>query len=200
MTTIALCGRKLTGMPRIATKRQRATIDYRPPGTISRSDYLRGGSDAAFRETIYSLVQCVGRLLTCREAFGRSLGLTASQYAVLIGVAYRQGNDGVSIRDLSEHVAVAPTHVTTEVGRLVRKGLLIKRPSIADRRSVLVSLSQRGETAVAAVAPFVRSINDLLFEDISLADLDVCRRVARTLFRNSDHVLVELRRHDRDPE
>jgi DNA-binding MarR family transcriptional regulator len=187
-------------MTRIATERQRVTLDYRPPATISRSDYLRGGSDEAFRETIYALVQCVGRLLTCREAFGRFLGLTASQYAVLMGVAYRQGNDGVSVRDLSEHVAVAPTHVTTEVGRLVRKGLLIKRPSSSDRRSVLISLSRRGETAIAAVGPFVRSINDLLFEDISLADLDICRKVARALFRNSDRVLPELRRrrYDRD--
>jgi DNA-binding MarR family transcriptional regulator len=95
---------------------------------------------------------------------------------------------------LSEHIAVAPTHVTTEVGRLVRKGLLIKRPSSSDRRSVLVSLSRRGETAIADVAPFVRKINDLLFENISLTELDTCRKVSRALFRNSEQVLVELRR------
>src|SRR5690348_17818330 len=162
--------------------RRVATPDYHPPHTISRSDYLRGESDADFRETIYALVQCVGRLLTCREAFGRSLGLTASQYAVLMGVAYRQGDEGVTVRDLSEHIAVAPTHVTTEVGRLVRKGLLNKRPSNSDRRSVLVSLSRRGETAMAEVAPLVRDINDLLFEGISLTDFDIFLPVSRVLF------------------
>jgi DNA-binding MarR family transcriptional regulator len=174
------------------------TANYKPPLTISRSDYLRGGSDSAFRETIYALVQSVGRLLTCREAFGRSIGLTASQYAVLMGVAYQQGRDGVSVRDLSEHIALASTHVTTEVGRLVRRGLLIKRPSSSDRRSVLVSLSHRGEAAIVEVAPFVRAINDLLFEDISPEDLETGKRLARTLFRNSDHVLVELRRRNRE--
>lgn len=183
---------------RATTKKRESTApNYKPPHTISRSDYLRGESDAEFRETIYALVQCVGRLLMCREAFGRSLGLTASQYAVLMGVAYRQGDAGVTVRDLSEHIAVAPTHVTTEVGRLARKGLLIKRPSSSDRRSVLVSLSRRGEIAIADVAPFVRKINDLLFESVSLSDLDTCRKVSRALFRNSDQVLVELRQRQR---
>jgi DNA-binding MarR family transcriptional regulator len=181
---------------KVMKKKQQTTMPaYKPPHTISRSDYLRGGSDAEFRETIYALVQCVGRLLTCREAFGQSLGLTASQYAVLIGVAYRQGAEGVNIRDLSQHIALAPTHVTTEVGRLVRKGLLAKRPSATDGRSVLISLSARGRTAISDVAPFVRSINDSLFEDVLLSDLDSCRKVVRLIFRNSDNVLSELRRH-----
>ncbi|MGA7429307.1 MAG: MarR family transcriptional regulator [Xanthobacteraceae bacterium] len=176
----------------------RPRAPYQPPITVSRSDFLRGGSDAAFREAIYALVQGVGRLLTCREAFGRALDLTASQFAVLFGVAYQQGRDGVTVKDLSEHIALAPTHVTTEVGRLVGLGLLIKRPSVTDRRSVLVSLSRHGEKAVAEVAPFVRNINDLLFKDISAEDLETTKRVARAVFRNSDHALVELRRRSRE--
>ncbi len=180
-------------------KRSAGAPRYQPPLTISRRDYLRGGSDAAFREAIYALVQGAGRLLTCREAFGRSLNLTASQFAVLMGVAYRQGRDGVTVGQLSGHIALAPTHVTTEVGRLAARGLLIKRPSASDRRSVLVSLSRAGEKAVAEVAPFVRAINDLLFEGISAADLEITKTVARALFRNSDRVLLELRRRSRAP-
>jgi DNA-binding MarR family transcriptional regulator len=182
----------------MSKKRQPAPAAFKPPLTISRADYLRGGSDASFRESIYAIVQAVGRLITCREAFGRALDLTASQFAVLFGVAYQQGHDGVTVKDLSEHIALAPTHVTTEVGRLVALGLLTKRPSSSDRRSVLVSLSRAGEKAVFEVAPFVRQINDLLFQDISPADLEATKRVARTLFKNSEHVLVEFRRRNRE--
>jgi DNA-binding MarR family transcriptional regulator len=171
---------------------------YRPPLTISRPDYLRGGSDEVFREAIYALVQGVGRLLTCRKAFGRSLGLTASQFAVLMGVAYQQDRDGVTIGQLSAHIALAPTHATTEVGRLAARGLLIKKASTSDRRSVLVSLSRAGEKAVAEVAPFVRAINDLLFDGIVAKDLETAKKVARALFRNSDHVLIEFRRRSRE--
>lgn len=179
-------------------KRSAGAPRYRPPLTISRRDYLRGGSDAAFREAIYALVQGAGRLLTCREAFGRSLDLTASQFAVLMGVAYRQDRDGVTVGQLSAHIALAPTHVTTEVGRLAARGLLIKKPSASDRRSVLVSLSRAGEKAVAEISPFVRAINDVLFDGISSKDLETTKKVARALFRNSDHALVEFRRRVRE--
>src|SRR3984885_7664396 len=102
---------------------------YRPPVTISRKEFLGRGSDSEFRRSIYAMVQSVGRLLTCRDAFGKELDLTPSQFVVLMGVAHAQGSEGVTIRELAEHVALASTHVTTEVGRLERVGFLTKQPS-----------------------------------------------------------------------
>jgi len=166
---------------------------YRPPRTISRRDYLRGGRDDWFREAVYTTVQALGRLLACREAFGRALDLSAVQFAVLMGIAYRQGRAGVSIGELARHVALAPTHVTTEVGRLIRAGHLIKRPNPADGRSVLVSLSRRGELAVARVAPLVRQVNDVLFTGIAAPELDAVAAALRRIVVNSELALADLR-------
>ncbi|HEV2570246.1 MAG TPA: MarR family transcriptional regulator [Beijerinckiaceae bacterium] len=171
---------------------------YKPPLTISRSDYLRNGSDRLFRESIYAMVQCTSRLLACRDAFGNDLSLTASQFAVLMGVAYRQNSEGVTIKELAEHVALASTHVTTEVGRLERKGLLLKRQNAADRRSVHVSLSTKGEEAIAHVSPLVRMVNDTLFEGIDPEALETARQVARQLILNSDEALAKVRRRRRE--
>src|SRR5215467_10289335 len=110
---------------RCAASRRRPR-EFAPPPTVSHAALLVAGNDVAFRETLYLMVLAFSRLTACREAFGRALGLTGSQFAVLFGAAYRQGHDGVSIRQLAEHVRLASTHVTTEVGRLVRKGLLVK--------------------------------------------------------------------------
>lgn len=170
---------------------------FRPPRTISRRDYLRSGGDDWFREVIYATVEALGRLLACRNAFGRALGLTASQFAVLMGAAFRQGATGVSIRDLARHVALAPTHVTTEVGRLIRRGYLAKRPSPTDRRSVLVSLTARGERAITGVAPLVRGTNDILFQDVAPKDLEVVSRTMRRITSNSVLALAEVRRRER---
>jgi DNA-binding MarR family transcriptional regulator len=168
---------------------------YRPPLTISREDFLAGGSDAGFRSSIYTMVQCVGRLLVCRDAFGRELELTPSQFAVVMGVAHTQGDDGVTIRHLAEYVALAPTHVTTEVGRLESAGFLTKRQSDTDRRSVRVSLLPHAETEIARVAPFVRRVNDLLFRGIDVRSLGIAGQVARKLILNSEMALAEIRRH-----
>jgi DNA-binding MarR family transcriptional regulator len=168
---------------------------YRPPATISREDFIVGGSDASFRSAIYTLVQCVSRLLSCRDAFGRELDLTPSQFAVLMGVAHAQGDGGVTIRELAEHVALAPTHVTTEVARLENASLLTKRQSDTDRRSVHVSLLPGAEAEIARVAPFVRQVNDILFRGIDAKSLGVAHQVARQIILNSEMALAEIRRH-----
>ena len=155
--------KKKTGNNRSTSGLPRRGKEFVPPVTITLPPLLKSGGDVAFRETLYLMVLAFGRLYTCREAFGRSLGLTASQFIVLIGTAYRQGSEGVSIRGLADHTQLAATHVTTEVGRLIGKGLLTKQASTSDRRSVLVRLTPKGEAAIRAVNPLLRRVNDLLF-------------------------------------
>ena len=167
---------------------------YRPPVTISRKEFLIAGSDVEFRRSIYAMVQCVGRLLACRDAFGKELNLTPSQFVVLMGVAHAQGASGVTIRGLADHVSLASTHVTTEVRRLEEAGLLVKRPSPDDKRSVRVFLHPRGEKEVTRIAPFIRLINDVLFADIDPGALKTTQHVARQLILNSESALAEIRK------
>jgi DNA-binding MarR family transcriptional regulator len=167
-----------------------------PPLTVSHPAMLVSGGDVAFRETLYSMVLAFSRLIACREAFGRALALTGSQFAVLVGTAYRQGRDGVSISALAAHVQLAPTHVTTEVGRLVHKGLLAKRVNRCDRRGVLVTLSPEGEAAVRNISPFLRRINDLLFQEIGRKELAAVTRFMRVFLRNGEEALAEIRRRE----
>src|SRR3954454_5146802 len=141
-----------------------------PPATITLPPMLKSGGDVAFRETLYLMALTFGRLHTCREAFGRALGLTASQFIVLIGTAYQQGSEGVSIRALSDHTQLAATHVTTEVGRLIDKGLLTKQANPQDRRAVLVRRPPKGEAAIRDVNPLLRSVNDCLRRNGSRED------------------------------
>jgi DNA-binding MarR family transcriptional regulator len=150
-----------------------------------------------FRQSLYLMVLAFSRLQTCREAFGRALGLTGTQFAVLIGTAYRQGGEGVSIRALADHIQLAPTHVTTEVGRLIGKGLLIKTINRHDRRGVLVRLSRQGEAAVGKVAPFVRRVNDRLFASITRRDFAVVSSFLSQFAKNSEEALDEIRRTER---
>jgi DNA-binding MarR family transcriptional regulator len=170
---------------------------YVPPLTVSHPALLTGGRDVGFRETLYLMVLALGQLLDCREAFGRRAGMTGSQFAVLFGVAYSQGEakgaNGVTIRALSHHVQMADTHVTTEVGRLARRGLLEKRPNAADGRSVLVSLSAEGRATVDALAPYIRSVNDRLFEGIGTEELARLGEILGKLAANNLAVLAALK-------
>ncbi|MGF7161848.1 DNA-binding MarR family transcriptional regulator [Rhodoligotrophos appendicifer] len=174
------------------------TSTFVPPKTVSHDDLLVNGSDDTFRHVIYLIVEVLGRLTACREAFGRSVGLTGSQFAVLIGVAYRQGNAGISIKALAQYVHLAPTHVTTEVGRLIRLGLLAKRAANKDRRSVLVSLTGDGEAMVLHVTSLVRRINDVLFAGLNAADLVAAQSIFGRLSRNGELAIAEIKVAERE--
>ena len=179
-------------------KRKTKARAFVPPVTVSHAELLVDGSDDNFRQVIYLFVEVLGRLAMCREAFGRAIGLTGSQFAVLVGVAYRQGEGGVTIKRLSNYVHLASTHVTTEVGRLIRKGLLNKVAADDDRRSVLVSLTPEGEAAVISVTAFVRQVNDVLFAGITSADLASAQSMFTRLSRNSEFAVAELKVAERD--
>jgi len=171
---------------------------FASPATVTLPAMLADGNDLKFRETIYLMALAFDRLHSCREAFGRALALTASQFIVLIGTAHRQGHEGVTIRTLAEHTQLAATHVTTEVGRLIDKGLLVKEPNVRDRRSVLVRLTPKGEAAIRDVKPPLRRVNDRLFQNVTRGEYDVVSRFFAKFARNSEEALFELRRAERD--
>jgi DNA-binding MarR family transcriptional regulator len=183
----------MASKPRISQSQIVTRSRFVSPLTISRKDLLKAGSDDWLRDVIYRLVQALGRLTTCREAFGKQLDLTSSQFTVLMGVAYRQGDDGIPIANLAGYIGLAATHVTTEVGRLTRKGFLTKRPNGRDGRSVLITLSPEGERAIQEIAPFVRHINDFLFAGIERSEIETVKTFAENLIRNSEYALVEIR-------
>jgi len=178
-----------------ATRRGRT---FAPPSTITLPSMLASGSDVAFRETLYLMFSAFSSLQGFRDSFGEAIGLTAPQFIVLIGTAYRQGGEGVSIRTLSDHTLMAATHVTTEVGRLVGKGLLTKSANPSDGRSVLIRLSPAGEAAIRVINPFLRQINDLLFQDISREDFAVVAKFLRTFALNTENAMAAVRRAERE--
>ncbi len=162
---------------------------YSPPITISRSEFLVDRSDSEFRTDIYALQFCAGRLLACREAFGRKIDLTPNQFVVLMSVARTQGTDGITIKDLAEHASLASTHVTTEVGRLEEFGLLKKTAGKSDKRQVLVALTAKGVATIERVSPIIQRVNDTLFRGVDAKSFRVLGRVVRQIAENSRDAL-----------
>lgn len=187
-----------TSAPRGANRGRRRAFVL--PSTVSKSDIRKFGSDNASRSTAYTIIQVAGRLHAIREAYGRAIGVTGSQWAVLIGTAAKQQTEGVSIRALANYIHLAPTHVTTEVGRLIRKGLLQKRANKVDRRGVLVRLTSRSEAALVKLTPAVRRVNDVLFQNIGRNEFKTMTRFLALFVVNTEDALAELRRIQRDDE
>jgi DNA-binding MarR family transcriptional regulator len=175
-------------------KKPQPSRAFKPRFAVSHQPMRVDGSDEVFRHVLYLMVLASARLATFREAVGRMIGLTGSQYLVLLATAHRQGGEGVTIRELAQYVLMASTHVTTQVGALIRKGLLKKRPHGHDGRSVLVSLTAKGERAMNSIAPVRCEFNDAFFVDIDRATLLTVAQFLQQVAQNSERALPLLDR------
>jgi DNA-binding MarR family transcriptional regulator len=116
---------------------------------------------------------------------------------MLMAVARLQGADGIGVRRLADHLHVAAPHVTTEIGKLVRLGLVAKRPNPADRRGVLIRLSEAGKAAVNHLAGFVVDINDILFDGVDRDEFQAVLRFVDRFVGNTGRALREV--EEREP-
>ncbi|MEM9684394.1 MAG: MarR family transcriptional regulator [Pseudomonadota bacterium] len=134
---------------------------------------------------------------TCRDAFGREVGLSRSQYWLLIAVARHQGESGTSLRALADHLMVAPSFVTTEVAKLVGLDLLAKTPNPTDRRGLLVQLTSKGEATLDRLAPFLQEINDTLFAGVDREEFQTVLRFVDRFVVNTAQAVAKVELRDR---
>jgi DNA-binding MarR family transcriptional regulator len=106
--------------------------------------------------------------------------LTAPQYAVLVALAAAPGMDQ---RSLGERASLDKATMAELIGRLVRRGLVLRRRDPADGRRNLLSPSPAGAELLRRVGPGVREVQDRILGGVPSADrepaLTLLRRAAR---------------------
>lgn len=74
-------------------------------------------------------------------------------------------------RDLAEAMQVTPRHITTIVDELIESGFVLRVPHPADRRAVLVSLTEKGTSAMEAMVVDHQKLAGDLVEGLSTEHL-----------------------------
>jgi len=92
----------------------------------------------------------------------RSAGLTPQQHQALLAIKGWPGRDYVSVGELAGRLQLKHHSAVGLVDRLVRRRLVRRSPSGADRRRVEVSLSALGEDKIAQLsAAHIRELRQL---------------------------------------
>jgi len=73
------------------------------------------------------------------QSFSAELKITYTQFVLLVIV---NENEGISIKDLAHIMGMTSSAATQQVDNLVKKGYLIRRGSLEDRRTLELSLSE----------------------------------------------------------
>jgi DNA-binding MarR family transcriptional regulator len=91
------------------------------------------------------------------------------------------GAEGVPIRQLVRELGVTKQAAGQLVDTLVARGYLVRTPDEADRRQLIVTLTERGRAAAETQAAARAGIDAELAARVGAADVAACRRALAAL-------------------
>jgi MarR family transcriptional regulator, organic hydroperoxide resistance regulator len=180
---------KARPMRRVGSGRRSAKETAKTGLTVTLPQFLVNGSDLDFREFIADLFAAVGGMHSLRRALASSVGLSAAEFSIVLATWHLQKKGTVGISTIAKHLHVAAAHVTAEVGQLVARGVLKKKPHPHDTRAVLVVLTHQGRNILTQLVPLLRGINDRLFSGNDAPDVAVLSRFLKQLAGESANAI-----------
>jgi DNA-binding MarR family transcriptional regulator len=155
------------------------------PLSTTLAHFVRDGSDRELRQIIYDLTSLSALMVQNRGHFAAYIGVTDAQYMMMALIA--ETRDG-TVGRVAEQLGVSSQFVTIEIAKLMKMGIVDKRANLADRRSMLLALSPKGQALLRELGPLRRKTNDLTFKSLTedraarlkaiLADLIADARIA----------------------
>ncbi|MGP4112029.1 MarR family winged helix-turn-helix transcriptional regulator [Streptomyces sp. 4N509B] len=121
---------------------------------------------------ITSVMRAHQILLARVDAVVRPYGLTFARYEALVLLTFSRAGE-LPMSKIGERLMVHPTSVTNTIDRLVRSGLVTKRPNPDDGRGVLASITEEGRRVCDAAT------RDLMGVDFGFSayDEEECREI-----------------------
>src|SRR3954471_23771962 len=166
------------------------------PLSVTRSEILTDGTDREFRRLIHRMLIGQARLDAIRESIAARIGVSGTQYHMLMSVLHLQGTTGVSIGALADYLEVTGPHVTGIVGKLVKAGFVRKAANPNDGRGVLVKLTPAGRKKLLQAFEFIAAVNDRLFEGVGREEYRAVANFHARFIRNTQVTLDWI---DRQP-
>lgn len=166
--------------------------------TVTRNELLLDGRDDAFRAFVHSALAFSSRLTAVRDGFGRLIGLTGPQYTILVSIDHLQELGNVNVKTVAEHLSLSGTFVTTEVNKLVTKGLVRKLRDTNDSRRVLLMTTPVGRQRLVELSRVQQPVNDVHFGSLTASDFANLRRLMPIMVADTERALDLLERLQRE--
>src|SRR3984893_1475824 len=164
----------------MAEKTRSRSIATRP--TVSRPELLVGLSDHAFRQFVHDTLAFSARLQQVRGQLGQVIGLSGTQYTVLIAIAHlRAMDERVGVNLVADHLHFSGAFITIEINKLVAAGLVEKETDPEDRRRVVLGITPKARGVVNELGPGQRPATALLYSCLSARAFGKIRKLMSEL-------------------
>lgn len=170
----------------------KANFGASAPLTVTRPELLDKGSDAKFREMVHNALAFSARLETLRAGYGKLLGLSGVEYTILISIAHLADEEEIGVSRVAEHLLLTGAFVTSEVNKLVKKGLVKKTQNPMDKRRVILTVTAKGDDYLRRLAPIQSQVNDVHFGTLTREDFDTLHRLFPLIAQSTEEALSLL--------
>ncbi len=97
------------------------------------------------------------------KVLAEAFGITTTQSAVLM---YLKHSDGAPMGELAKAIGLKITSASGLVDRMEKKGLVARRRSSSDKRSIKIGLTTKGRCVLAEAEPLVSASNKQMLKKI----------------------------------
>ena len=107
--------------------------------------------------------------------------LSLAQHVLLLPLLELDADEGCTVRALADAAGVASPTATRTLDGLEREGIVTRRPSETDRRSVLVDLTERGRKLMLEAREARRAARAELYARLDAQEQQEAERTLRRL-------------------
>lgn len=157
--------------------------------TASKPELLDNGDDRTLRALLHDYFAFSRSLEGARAKFANYVGLSPTQYMILIAIAHAPQDESTGISHIAAKLHLSGAFVTIEVNKLVSDGLVEKTAHPSDGRRVQLAVTDDGLNRLTRLAAFQRPVNDALFGMLSREEFKVLSRLLTRLADNGDSAL-----------
>lgn len=101
---------------------------------------------SAVLELSHQLVEFYDKINSWEQSVIQGSGLSPAQMHTIEVIGHQQD---MRMKELAERLGVTTGTLTVAVDKLEKKGLVVRKPHLHDRRSWLVALTEKGQTIFA---------------------------------------------------
>lgn len=158
--------------------------------TASKPELLDKDGDRTLRGLLYDFFAFGRSLEAARAKFGSYVGLSPTQYLIMIAVKNSTSDEPMGINQLATQLRLSGAFVTNEVNKLVSDGLLEKSAHPSDGRRVQLASTDRGFSLLTRLAAFQRPVNDALFGILTRDEFKLLSQLLARLAANGDRAVA----------
>ena len=116
-------------------------------------------------------------------------GVTRTSWAVLSAIVH---HDKSTPMELAAFIGIDSAAITRHLDRIVKQGLIARRRSTKDRRSINLTLTAKGADLVPKIAAASKATNDKFLVGLTQAEARNLQKIIQKMLSNTDVLPSDL--------